>query len=117
MHSLLRQAYQAEMSAAVEQYKVKAWTQAFTYLERAHILGQAVPLEHARAHWWMLKVGWKQRDLMEILGQLPRIAGSLLFSRIWIPKGNTGGARASAFKSMPIPEDLQSLLMKYSGRH
>lgn len=117
MHPSLRQAYETEMSAAVEQYKVNAWTQAFTSLERAHILGQAFPIEHARAHWWMLKVGWKQRDLVEILGQLPRIAGSLLFSRMWVPRGNTGGARVSAFKPMPIPEDLQSLLTKYSGRH
>lgn len=117
MHPLLRQAYETEMSAAVEQYTVNAWDRAFTYLERAHILGQSFPFEHAKAHWWMLKVGWKQRDLVKILGQLPRIAGSLLFSRMWVPRGNTGGARVSAFKPMPIPEDLQSLLTKYSGRH
>ena len=113
MHALLRQAYEMEMRAAVEQYTVNALTEAFTHLERAHILGQSFPIEHARTHWWMLKVGWQQRDFVENTGQLPRIAGALLFSRIWVPKGNTGGARVSPFQSMPIPEDLQSLLTKY----
>ncbi|MFZ1803640.1 MAG: DUF3703 domain-containing protein, partial [Nitrospira sp.] len=79
----------------------------------AHILGQSFPIEHARSHWWMLKVGWRRRDFVEIAGQLPRILGALLFSRMWVPIGNTGGARVSPFKSMPIPEDLQTLLDKY----
>lgn len=61
----------------------------------------------------MLKIGWKQRDVVEITGQIPRIVGSLLFSRIWVPSGNTGGARVPPFKSMPIPEDLQILLDQY----
>jgi hypothetical protein len=61
----------------------------------------------------MLKVGWKQRDAVEITGQIPRILGALLFSRVWVPIGNTGGARVHPFKPMPIPEELQVLLEKY----
>ena len=61
----------------------------------------------------MLKVGWRHRDFVEVTGQLPRILGALLFSRIWVPIGNTGGARVPPFKSMPIPEDLQKLLDKF----
>lgn len=113
MHPILREAYYAELTAAVSQYDAGDLPLAFSHLERAHILGQSFPIEHARAHWWMLKVGWKRRDLVEIAGQIPRILGSLLFSRVWVPKGNTGGARVSGFKSMPIPEDLQALLDRY----
>lgn len=113
MHPELRRAYDAEMAAAVDHYNTGNFPLAFFHLERAHILGQSFPIAHTRAHWWMLKVGWKRRDFVEITGQIPRIVGSLLFSRIWVPKGNTGGARVPGFKSMPIPADLQTLLDKY----
>jgi hypothetical protein len=113
MHLLLRQAYEIEMTTAASWYDAGDLQPAFSHLERAHILGQAFPIAHARTHWWMLKVGWKRRDVMEITGQLPRILGALLFSRVWVPIGNTGGARVPPFKSMPIPEDLQIILEKY----
>ncbi|MEQ1847749.1 MAG: DUF3703 domain-containing protein [Nitrospira sp.] len=113
MHPVLRQAYKAEITAAVSLYDAGDLQLAFTHLERAHILGQSFPIEHAWTHWWMLKVGWRRRDFVEIAGQLPRILGSLLFSRMWVPIGNTGGARVPPFQSMPIPEDLQTLLDKY----
>lgn len=113
MHPELRRAYDAELTAAVEQYHSHAFDQAFSHLERAHILGQSFPIAHAKTHWWMLKVGWRRRDVVEIAGQIPRIVGALLFSRIWVPVGNTGGARVPPFQSMPIPEDLQTLLDKY----
>lgn len=90
---------------------------AFFHLERAHILGQSFPIEHARSHWWMLKVGWRRRDFVEIFGQLPLILGALLFSRIWVPVGNgTGGARVPPIHIHADPEDLRTLLEKY-GRN
>lgn len=113
MHTELRRAYDSEMTAAVSRYDAGDLRLAFSHLERAHILGQSFPIAHARTHWWMLKVGWKRQDVVEILGQIPRIVGALLFSRLWVPLGNTGGARVSAFQPMPIPEDLQRLLDKY----
>ncbi|MGZ8382008.1 MAG: DUF3703 domain-containing protein [Nitrospira sp.] len=113
MHPILRQAYEAEMTAAVSRYDAGDLQLSFSHLERAHILGQSFPIAHARSHWWMLKVGWRQRDFVEIAGQIPRILGGLLFSRMWVPRGNTGGARVPPFQSMPIPEDLQTLLDKY----
>jgi Protein of unknown function (DUF3703) len=113
MHPMLRQAYKAELTMAINQYSVDNFQRAFSHLERAHILGQSFPLAHARVHWWMLKVGWRRRDIVEIAGQIPRMLGALLFSRIWVPMGNTGGARVPPFKSMPIPQDLQILLNKH----
>lgn len=112
MHAELRQAYDTEMYAAAEYYDGNNLDKAFYHLERAHILGQSFAFTHARAHWWMLKVGWKRRDPIEIGGQVARIIGALLFSRIWVPLGNTGGAHVDPFRSMPIPEEFQSLLKR-----
>jgi hypothetical protein len=110
---MLRQAYEGEMTTAITRYNAGDLQLAFSHLERAHIIGQCFPIAHARAHWWMLKVGWKRRDVVEMTGQIPRVLGALLFSQIWVPIGNTGGARVPPFKSMPIPQDLQGLLEKY----
>ena len=110
MHSALRQAYEQEMTAALERYSSHDLEQTFFHLERAHILGQAFTFPHARAHWWMLKVGWRRRDLLEITGQVARIVGATLFTWVCVPVGNTGGAHVPPFKSMPIPEEFQELL-------
>jgi hypothetical protein len=58
----------------------------------------------------MLQVGWLRKDMREIAGQCVRMVAALLFSKIWVPIGNTGGANVSALKPMPIPEDLRQLL-------
>jgi hypothetical protein len=112
MHAARRHAYDREMQAAAEHYYGKTLDKAFYHLERAHILGQSSTFAHANAHWWMLKVGWKRRDSIEIRGQVIRIIGALIFSRIWVPIGNTGGAHVHPFTSMPIPEEFQTLLKK-----
>lgn len=83
---------------------------AFIWLERAHILSQRMPLRHAWSHWLMLRAGWQGRDWREVMGQLPRILAALLFSRLWVPVGNNGRARVSAFVPMPLSEELQRLL-------
>lgn len=83
---------------------------ALVWLERAHILGQRMSLRHARAHWLMLRAGWMLGDWREVFGQVPRILAALLFSRIWVPLGNTGRARVSAFRPMPLDEELRRLL-------
>ncbi|MBK8276837.1 MAG: DUF3703 domain-containing protein [Nitrospira sp.] len=113
MHPELRRAYDTEMMTAARLYNAGDLQLAFSHLERAHILGQSFSIAHARTHWWMLKVGVRNRDIVEITGQIPRILGALFFSRIWVPIGNTGGARVFPFKSMPIPHELQVLLDQY----
>jgi hypothetical protein len=45
-----------------------------------------------------------------VAGQLPRIIAALLFSRLWVPVGNTGRARISAFTRQPLSAELQRLL-------
>jgi Protein of unknown function (DUF3703) len=112
MHAEQRQAYDREMHAATEYYYGNSMDKVFYHLERAHILGQSFTFAHANAHWWMLKVGWKRRDPTEIRGQVGRIIGALIFSRIWVPLGNTGGAHVHPFRPMPIPEEFRALLKK-----
>lgn len=79
----------------------------FTRLERAHALAQRSTARHCHVHWLMLVAGWRRHDYREVAGQIPRILASTLFSRVWVPIGNTGRARISAFKPMPIPVDLR----------
>ena len=67
-------------------------------------------LAHVRVHWRMLRLGASVGDWREVLGQASRIAAAAIFSRIWVPIGNTGRADVSALKPMPVPEDLRAVL-------
>lgn len=49
-------------------------------------------------------------DHRELVGQSTRVVAALLFSRLWVPIGNTGGANVSAFRPMPVPDDLRAIL-------
>jgi hypothetical protein len=110
MHSALHAAYLSELAAAREATLGGETELAFTHLARAHILGQRFTLQHVHVHWLMLRVGMRAGDVREGFGQLSRMFAAALFSRIWVPAGNTGRANVSAFQSMPIPEDLRMLL-------
>jgi hypothetical protein len=91
----LRVAYEAELVAARRATAQRDFECAFEHLGRAHILGQRVTWRHVHVHF----------------GQLSRIAAAAMFSRVWVPAGNTGRASVSALKSMPLPDDLRILLM------
>jgi hypothetical protein len=110
MHAGLRSAYQSEWNAAETARRAGHLDRAFFHLERAHILGQRATWPHVRTHIAMLAIGWRRRDRREVLGQTMRILAAALFSRLWVPLGNTGGANVSATKPMPIPADLQAVL-------
>ncbi|PTS85945.1 hypothetical protein DBR00_09360 [Pseudomonas sp. HMWF032] len=110
MHAPLQQAITEAFLHAEQARRAHNSAAAFAWLERAHILTQRRPLLHAKSHWLMLTLGWQQRDYREVAGQLPRIIAALLASRIWVPVGNTGRARVSAFRPMPVPEELHRLL-------
>ena len=102
-----RDAWEAELAASRAARSQGRSSEAFSHLERAHVLGQHSVLAHTRVHWLMFIHGVRDRDLREIAGQLPRMLAALTKTLIWVPKGNTGGARVSAFKPMPIPADLR----------
>jgi hypothetical protein len=108
----LLMAYRTELGAGYRCLDSGDFKQAFRHFERAHILGQERTLLHVRAHIAMLRVACRQIDKRELVGQLKRILAAALFSRIWVPEGNTGGANVSALKPMPVPEDLQRILQQ-----
>ena len=108
--SRVTDAFEIEMQAGNALARQGRLDAAFRHYERAHVIGQRRTLLHVRAHRAMLTAGLSKRDAREIVGQMSRLLAALLFSRIWVPVGNTGGANVSAFARMPIPDDLQAIL-------
>lgn len=115
MDSALRAAYVAELTAAAAATVGGNPDNAFHHLERAHILSQRHTLQHVYVHWLMLRLSASVGVWREVLGQIPRILAAAIVSRIWVPAGNTGRANVSAFKPMPVPSDLRSVLEKSGG--
>jgi hypothetical protein len=111
MKQALRDAFNTEMNIAKKLYLQKSYAKCYSHLERAHILGQRNYIPHVVNHFWMCKVGFKQGDTREVMGQVVRMIMSI-FSLLdtpffhTVPVGNTGRARISPVKPMPVPEDL-----------
>jgi hypothetical protein len=110
MNIELKNAFNTEMILAETSYKKADYKTAFYHLERAHILGQSYIIAHTYSHWWMCKIAFKTHNAKEMIGQFARMAASIVFSRIWVLLGNTGGTNVSPFKPMPIPDDLKRFL-------
>ena len=106
----LHAAFEQALAAGSAALAAGRMDEAYAAFERAHVLGQPRTWPHIRAHLGFLRWAWRQRDLREGFGQLSRIAAATLFTRIWVPTGNTGGARVSAFRPMPISEEIAHLL-------
>lgn len=86
------------------------------HLERAHILGQAWPIQHTIAHWRMMRFALKMKNGKEIIGQIPRLLVGGVKSFVGeIPVGNSGGANVPALMPMEIPDDLSEVLKKYNS--
>ena len=109
-HEKILAAFQHEMQSALTAKKSADFNGAFHHYERAHILSQKYTWPHMKSHMGMLHVAYLRKDAREIFGQCIRVVAAMLFSKIWVPIGNTGGANVSALKPMPIPEDLKSFL-------
>jgi hypothetical protein len=110
MNGALRAAFDRELTSAGELERNGDHVRAFAHLERAHILSQRYAFAHAGVHLRMLRNGWLRRDARELVGQVVRTLAALMFSRIWVPIGNTGGANVNALRPMPVPPDLAQLL-------
>ena len=107
----LRQAWGAEIDRARSARTGGDPATEWRHLERAHILSQPLPVPHLRTHAAMFGAAWRRREARELAGQTARlllaIPGSVSGR---FPVGNTGGADVSAFRPMPIPDDLRPLL-------
>ena len=110
MKPALRDAYRQEHAAADAATARGELDGTFAHLERAHILSQRFAFAHTWTHLRMLAVGWRRRDLREVVGQVLRSVAALTKSRIWVPPGNTGGANVNPFKPIPVPPDLRLYL-------
>lgn len=86
--------------------------EAWPSLEIAHILSQPWWHLHVQTHWRMLRLAVRERDRLEITGQLVRlvVAGPGSATGRY-PRGNTGRADVPATQPMPIPDDLGALLV------
>jgi hypothetical protein len=112
----LKQHVEKELSFASTAFKRNELRVSWHHLERAHILGQAWPLQHTKAHWRMLFFAFKIKNTKEILGQIPRLLFGGIKSFVGeIPLGNSGGANVPPLKPMEIPVDLQEILNKYQS--
>ncbi len=69
------------------------------------MLAQRNTVRHTYVHGLMLVAGMRRGDWREVIGQVPRMDAWVLFSRLWVPRRNTGRARVSAFEPMPVPQD------------
>ncbi len=80
---------------------------AWSALERAHIVAQPYLALHLASHWAMLTYALRETDFKEVWGQCLRLAlvplGAISGR---LPIGNTGRSNVSAFRPMPIPQDL-----------
>lgn len=112
----LRVEVQKELNAAEQSFKKGELQQSWRHLERAHILGQAYPIEHTLVHWKMLIFAFRIKNTKEIIGQIPRLLVGGIKSFVGeIPVGNTGGANVPPLKPMEIPDDLNQILNTYKS--
>jgi hypothetical protein len=70
MKAIVREQFKTELQSAKIAIAEQDFETAWIALQRAHILGQTDAIAHAIAHWQMLKLAWRQRDLREVAGQL-----------------------------------------------
>lgn len=110
IHQLLKKGFYQQLNLGKVALKRKDFTISFYHFENAHILGQKHIVRHTISHYYMLVFGVKTKSVKEIIGQIIRIMASLLFTFIWVPKGNTGGADSSPIKIMPIRDELKKYL-------
>lgn len=107
-HQPLKTAFYHQLNLGKQFLKEKKFELSFYHLENAHILGQHHLYRHTISHFWMLVFGLKTKNIKEIIGQFLRIIASLIFTLIWVPKGNTGGTDVSPIKKMPIRKELKN---------
>jgi hypothetical protein len=109
---IVKEQFKVELCRAKAAIADRDFETAWTALQRAHMLGQTDAIAHSIAHWHMLKLAWKQRDLRELAGQimptLLAIPLTILFGQIRAVRG--GKANVNDSERMSIPEDIHQIL-------
>ncbi|MDO9319840.1 MAG: DUF3703 domain-containing protein [Gammaproteobacteria bacterium] len=111
MNPIQSAAFDNEIALAKEFIAGGELAAGFAHIERAHVIGQAFVVPHARSHWLMLKVAFRQKRPVAAFGQIVRLVLGTLGSAVGVvPVGNTGGSNVSMFESMPIAPELQNII-------
>jgi Protein of unknown function (DUF3703) len=111
MNDVLSASFESEIALAREFIANGELERGYAHLGRAHVLGQAFVVPHARSHWLMLKVEWRRKRASAAFGQVLRIVLGVLGSAVGlVPVGNTGGSDISMFKRLPIAPELQRII-------
>lgn len=107
----LKPFYQRELTEYRKAFANGHFQVSWRHLERAHILSQPYPYQHTAVHWKMFQFGIAQKDMKEVVGQIPRLLVGGVKSFVGhVPLGNTGGANVPPLKPMEIPEDLAAII-------
>jgi hypothetical protein len=86
---------------------------AWHHLARAHILAQPHMVDHVAIHVQMIGFGIGTQNWQEVGGQVMRLFLAPLGNLAGrLPIGNTGLSNVSAFRPMPIPEDLAQIFAR-----
>ncbi|WP_282073154.1 DUF3703 domain-containing protein [Polaribacter atrinae] len=107
----LKSEFYKQLNIAKAATNKKQYKTAFYHLENAHILGQNNLYRHTLSHYYMLIFGFKTKNSEEIIGQALRILAAILFTLIWVPRGNTGGTNISPVKIIPIRKELKKYFL------
>ncbi len=94
-------AFEAHLARGYRLLSTRAFDSACDAFEHAHLLGQHWTAPHTRSNVSFLALGWARRDVREMGGQLLRITWSALFTWLWVPSGNVGSTRISAWRGDP----------------
>ncbi len=111
MNPRLHAVCELELRKAGEAEATGDLSQAWHFLERAHILGQFHAVLHLKVHCYMFMFAWRRRWWLEMMGQVPRFF--LAMPGSWFgraPLGNTGGANVGIFTPMAVPQDIEDKL-------
>lgn len=86
-------------------------------LEAAHVVGQTRLGPHLRTHLLMLDLALRDRDWHEAVGQLFRLAIAPLGHALGrLPIGNSGRSDISAFRPMPVRDDIAEMIAQIKGQ-
>ena len=109
----LKPYFERELKAYYSSLKEKDLQQAWQHLEKAHVIGQAYPMQHSLVHLKMLQFGIRIKSIKEISGQIPRLLVGGVKSFVGkIPVGNTGGANIPPLKALPIEKEIVEIFEK-----
>lgn len=112
IQQLRKQQFYFQLNLGQQALKNKDTKTSFYHFENAHDLGQKHVFRHTLSHFHMFAFGLKTNNYKESIGQVFRIITSILFTVIWVPKGNTGGIDISPVKQIPIRKELLKYFLK-----